>query len=320
MKPDNETVREWGGKRYHSLNYFLRGKFGHKVFKISLDAGFTCPNRDGTLSTGGCLFCSAAGAGDFAGNRGDSISQQFAEVTATMHKKWHDGKYIAYFQAFTNTYAPVSVLRELYYKALQQPGVVGLAIATRPDCLNTQVLDLLEEIKAQTYMWVELGLQTIHKKTADYMNLHYNCNDFQMALNNLRSRDIPVVAHIILGLPGESHVEMHQTGEWLAKRSIQGLKIHLLHLMNNSQLALEYKNRPFHFLTQNEYVDMVIDCLEILSPDVVIHRLTGDSPRDLLVGPAWSLNKWETLNYIDQRLLERNTWQGKYYNTRITAL
>ena len=313
MKQYKETEGEWGGKRYHSLNYFLRQKFGQKVFKIPLDGGFTCPNRDGTLSTGGCLFCNTAGAGDFAGNRASSISQQFSEVTEIMHKKWHDGKYIAYFQAFTNTYAPVSVLRELYYKALQQHGVVGLAIATRPDCLNTQVLDLLEELRAQTYMWVELGLQTIHKQTADYMNLQYNCNDFQLALNNLRNRDIPVVAHIILGLPGESHVEMYQTGEWLANRPIQGLKIHLLHLMKNTQLAFEYKNKPFHLLTKREYVDMVIDYLEILSPDVVIHRLTGDSPRDLLIGPEWSLNKWETLNYIDQRLHERDTWQGKYY-------
>ncbi|MDD3852101.1 MAG: TIGR01212 family radical SAM protein [Syntrophomonadaceae bacterium] len=320
MKSHYETRREWGDKRYHSLNFFLREKFGHKVFKIPLDAGFTCPNRDGTLSTRGCLFCSAAGAGDFAGNREDSISQQFTEVTETMHKKWSEGKYIAYFQAFTNTYAPISVLRELYYKALQQPGVIGLAIATRPDCLNTQVLDLLEEIKAQTYLWVELGLQTIHKKTSDRMNLHYNCDNFQVALNNLKNRDIPVVAHIILGLPGESHIEMQQTGEWLANQPIQGLKIHLLHLMKNTQLAYEYKNRPFHFLTQSEYADLVIDCLEILSPDVVIHRLTGDSPRALLIGPEWSLNKWETLNYIDQRLLERDTWQGKYFNTDISAL
>lgn len=313
-------MQEWGDKRYHSINFFLRKKFETKVFKIPLDAGFTCPNRDGTLSTRGCLFCSAAGAGDFAGNRGNNISQQFTEVAETMHNKWHEGKYIAYFQAFTNTYAEISVLRELYYEALQQPGVVGLAIATRPDCLNSHVLDLLEEIKAQTYLWVELGLQTIHKITAERMNLHYCCDDFQLALNNLRARDIPVVAHIILGLPGESHEQMHQTGEWLAKRPVQGIKIHLLHLMKNTQLAFDYKNRPFHYFTQSEYVDMVIDCLEILSPDVVIHRLTGDSPRALLIGPEWSLNKWETLNSIDRRLLERDTWQGKYYNTRITAL
>jgi radical SAM protein (TIGR01212 family) len=305
-------VPNWAGKRYHSLNHHLRQKFGQKVFKISLDAGFSCPNRDGSKSIGGCAFCSLRGSGDFAGDRQQNIEEQFEQVRSIMHRKWAQGKYIAYYQAFTNTYAPPEQLESLYTLALQQPGVVGLAIATRPDCLPLPVIELLDEINRKTYLWVELGLQTIHSSTARDMNMHYCFTDFQRALTELRARNIETCTHVILGLPGENVQDMRETGRIVAGLDIQGIKIHLLHLMQGTGLAYLYQDNPFSFLEPLEYVDLVIDLLEILPPRVVIHRLTGDSPRNLLIGPKWSLNKWEVLNLIDRRLEERNTWQGKY--------
>ncbi len=309
---NGQDIVQWGGKRYHTLNYHLREKFGQKVFKIPLDAGLNCPNRDGTLSIGGCDFCSLRGSGDFAGDRSKPIEEQFEQIKNIMHRKWAKGMYIAYYQAFSNTYAPVERLKYLYDLALQQPGVVGLAVATRPDCLPDVVLDLLEEINKKTCLWVELGLQTIHERTSRAMNLHYCYQDFADALNRLRARNIETCTHMILGLPGESIDDMRETGRRIADLDIQGLKIHLLHLMKGTPLAVKYEQHPFPFLKQGEYVDMVIDLLEILPARVVIHRLTGDSPRDLLIGPTWSMNKWEILNRIDQRLMERNTWQGKF--------
>ncbi|KUG03769.1 putative fe-s oxidoreductase [hydrocarbon metagenome] len=311
VRKDNE-IGQWGMKRYHSLNYHLREKFGQKVFKIPLDAGLTCPNRDGTLSTGGCDFCSLRGSGDFAGDRSKTVEEQFEQIKDIMHRKWAKGKYIAYYQAFTNTYAPVERLKYLYELALKQSGVVGLAVATRPDCLPDEVIDLLEEINQKTYLWVELGLQTIHERTSRAMNLQYCCQDFDDALNRLRARGIETCTHMILGLPGESIDDMKETGRRIAGMDIQGLKIHMLHLMKETPLEAKYEQHPFPFLEQSEYVDLVIDLLEILPARIVIHRLTGDSPRDLLIGPTWSLNKWEVLNQIDHRMIERNTWQGKY--------
>lgn len=310
---DNDYYCRWGGKRYHSLNYHLREKFGQKVFKIALDGGFTCPNRDGRLAIGGCAFCSPRGSGDFAGDRNKSIEEQFEQMKKVMHHKWREGKYIAYFQAFTNTYAPVERLKYLYQTALRQPGVVGIAIATRPDCLPDEVVDLLAIINQQTYLWVELGLQTIHGETARKMNMHYNYKDFLDALGRLRARNIETCAHVILGLPGETAGDMIETGREIAKLDIQGLKLHLLHLMKGTKLEEMYRNAPFPYLERDEYINILVDILEILPPEMVIHRLTGDSPRNLLLGPAWSLNKWEILNLIDARLLERDTWQGKKY-------
>ncbi|MGI6412159.1 MAG: TIGR01212 family radical SAM protein [Syntrophomonadaceae bacterium] len=305
----------WDGKRYHSLNYHLRKKFGQKVFKLPVDAGFTCPNRDGTLSRGGCLFCSPRGSGDFAGTRNQPIYRQLAELKKIMHKKWPEGKYIAYFQAFTNTYAPVGKLRELYETAINEPGVVGIAIATRPDCLPPEVLELLEEINERTYLWVEIGLQTVHSQTAKRLNLQYDFNSFLNALDNLQSRHIETCTHIILGLPGENRDDMLETALKVAALPIQGIKIHLLHLMKNTPLEAYYKNKPFPLLTREEYIGLVVDILEILPPEMVVHRLTGDSPRDLLIGPAWSLIKWEVLNGIDRSLIERDTWQGKKHQS-----
>ncbi|NPV26784.1 MAG: TIGR01212 family radical SAM protein [Firmicutes bacterium] len=303
----------WDGKRYHSLNYHLRHQFGEKVFKVPLDAGLTCPNRDGTVGTGGCVFCSARGAGDFAGDRSLDLITQFRTVRDRMHKKWPKAKYLAYFQAFTNTYAPVDTLRGMYELVLQEEGVVGLSIATRPDCLPTEVLDLLSELNERTYLWVELGLQTIHERTRREINIGSTYAGFLEAVERLAERHLRTCIHIILGLPGETEAEMLATGRAVANLPIQGVKIHLLHLMRGTHLARQYENRPFPFLDQDTYVKLVVDILEILPPAVVIHRLTGDSPRELILGPMWSLKKWEVLNAIDAELERRNTWQGRWW-------
>lgn len=302
----------WGDKRYNSLNYFLRNKFGEKVFKISLDAGFTCPNRDGRVSTGGCIFCSARGSGDFAGTK-DNLLEQFNEIRDIMNRKWKEGKYIAYFQAYTNTYAPVDELREKYYSILNLEDVVGIAIATRPDCLSDEVLDLLQEIGEKKYLWVELGLQTIHEDTARLINRGYSLEVYTDAVKRLKKRNIEVVTHAILGLPGESIADMKKTVEFIGNTGTQGIKLHLLHLMENTRMVKLYEEGRLKFLDMDEYVDLIVDCVEKLPEDMVIHRLTGDSPRNLLIGPMWSLKKWEVLNAIDGRFKERDTWQGKKY-------
>lgn len=303
----------WGDKRYHSLNYHLRRKFGAKVYKMSLDGGFSCPNRDGTLSTGGCIFCSMRGSGDFTAGRGTGIREQWQYNQDLLRKKWTAEKYIAYFQAFTNTYAPAEKLRRIYYEALAQPGVVGLAIATRPDCLPDDVLELLRELNEQTCLWVELGLQSIHKKTADILNLHYHYQTFLEALHKLQALRIETCAHIILGLPGEDREDMLQTAYTVGRLPLQGLKIHLLHLLKNTRLAQFYDREPFLLLKEEEYVKLAADILENVNPDIVIHRLTGDGPKDILIGPRWSLNKLKVLTDIDRELQQRDSWQGKYY-------
>lgn len=304
----------WGDKRYHSLNYHLRGQFGEKIGKITLDGGFTCPNRDGSLGRGGCLFCSPSGSGDFIAARNKPVAEQFDQGREVIQNKWAVNKYIAYLQSFTNTYAPIEKLREIYAAVLALPGVVGLSIATRPDCLPDEVLDLLAEINKHHYLLVELGLQTIHERSADFCNLKYNYRDFLIAVDNLKARQINVCTHIILGLPGEDHNDMMATAGAVADLPIQGIKIQLLHLLRNTPLAEVYERQPFPLLSQEEYVDLVTGIIEILPPSMVIHRLTGDGPRQMLLGPVWSKNKRAVLNAIDRELVKKNSWQGKLYN------
>ena len=308
-------TKKWGDKRYYNLNYFLRKKFGSKVYKISLDAGFSCPNRHRKISTGGCIFCSERGSGDFAGDRSYSINQQFEHIKTIMQRKWKEGKYIAYFQAYTNTYAPIDILREKYEEALNQQGVVALAIATRPDCLGEDVLDLLEEINNKTYLWVELGLQTVNDRTAKIINRGYDLEVFEKALKNLRDRNIDVVVHSIFGLPGEKQEDMLSTVKYLASKDIQGVKFHLLHLIKGTPLVKLYEQGQLEFLSQEEYVEIICKAIGILRDDIVIHRLTGDAPRNLLIGPQWSLKKWEILNSIDKMLDDRDIYQGLYFCT-----
>jgi len=301
----------WGDKRYYSLNYYLREKFKCKVYKISLDAGFSCPNRDGKINTGGCIFCSERGSGDYAGNSELSIHSQFENIKKIMAKKWKEGKYIAYFQAYTNTYAPLHVLRQKYEEAIKEEDVVALAIATRPDCLSEEILDLLEELNKKVYVWVELGLQTINESTALLINRGYLTGVFDSALKNLRERGIDVVCHVIFGLPGESHEDMLSTVKYLSKKDIQGIKFHLLHLMKNTPMVELYNKGGLKFMEQEEYVELICKAITILPPDIVVHRLTGDAPRSLLIGPLWSLKKWEILNSIDYLLKSKNLYQGR---------
>jgi len=298
-------------KRYHTFNEHLRERFGGKIFKVSLDAGFTCPNRDGTLGRDGCVYCSERGSGDFAGKQGLSLHDQFIEVTARMKKKWPYANYIAYFQAYTNTYAPVERLHEVYEAALAEENVVGLAISTRPDCLPENVLDYLEELNQRTYLWVELGLQSIHDRTMQWIERGHNYAQFLKGLEMLHSRGIRVCVHIILGLPGETKAEMMATAQAVAKMPLQGIKIHLLHILKGTPLAAIYQREPFELMTKDDYVSLVVDILEILPPEIVIQRLTGDGPPDTLLGPLWSRKKWEVLNAIDEELARRDTWQGK---------
>lgn len=300
----------WGDKRYHTWNYHLRSIFGQKIFKLPLDAGFTCPNRDGTVGDTGCIYCSSRGSGDFAGDVSFSLEKQYIQTKTMMHKKWPDAKYIAYFQAFTNTYADVNTLKKLYETALSFPNVVGISIATRPDCLPEDVLDLLTEINKKTYLWVELGLQTIHDHTARLIKRGHTYQDFIDGLNKLQDRKIRTCTHIIFGLPNETIVEMEQTAKTVSLLPVQGLKFHLLHVLKETPLATMFYDNPFPLMEFDSYISLVADTLEILPEEMIIHRLTGDGPRDLLIGPDWSMKKWEILNAIDFEMANRDSKQG----------
>ncbi len=301
----------WIDKRYHTLNYHYREQFKQKVFKVSLDAGHSCPNRDGKIGVGGCVFCSELGSGDYAGQPEQSLSKQFAIIRDRMHEKWPNALYVAYFQAYTNTYGPIEQLRANYYEVLEQKGVVGLSISTRPDCLPLEVLDLLSELNERTKLTVELGLQTIHDQTLAEINRGHNYQSFLDAVDELAQRKIEIVPHIILNLPGETREDMLATAYALAELPIQGIKIHMLHLLANTPLVAQYERGDFTFMSRNQYVELVADILEILPPELVIHRLTGDGPLKLLIEPRWTLKKWEVLNAIDDELTRRDSWQGQ---------
>ncbi len=313
VKGETEWPSFFGDKRYHTFNRHLRHIFGEKVFKVPLDAGFTCPNRDGTVGYGGCIYCSPRGSGDFAGNKTLPIHEQFAAVRNMMVKKWPRAKYLAYFQAYSNTYAPLARLREVYEEALREPGVVGLSLATRPDCLPPDVLAYLRGLNQHTYLWVELGLQTIHERTLALIRRGHDYPTFLRGVQALYEGGIRVCVHIILGLPGEERADMLATARAVAGLPVQGIKLHLLHVLRGTTMANLYNKKSFPLLTKEQYVSLVADILEILPPEMVIHRLTGDGPPDDLIGPLWSRKKWEALNAIDRELTCRDSWQGKYH-------
>lgn len=304
---------KWNDKPYHSLDYMLRERFGEKIYKVSLNGGMTCPNRDGKIGNRGCIFCSAGGSGDFAGDAENTISEQIEAQKKLLVRKRPAGKYIAYFQAYTNTYAPPEYLRSIFTEALNHPDIVGLSIGTRPDCLEENVLNLLSELNEQKPVWVELGLQTIHKKTAAYIRRGYPLECFEQAVKSLRARNIEVIVHTILGLPGESRLDILDTMEYLNHQDIQGIKLQLLHVLKNTDLADDFEKGLFQVYTMEEYLDLLISCLEHLSPDIVIHRITGDGPKDLLIAPTWSSKKRTVLNTLHQEFKTRNTWQGRLY-------
>lgn len=305
----------WLDKPYYSLNAYCRNVFHEKLYKIAIDAGMTCPNRDGRLGRRGCIFCSAGGSGDFAvKSAGRSVTEQLFQGLALFHGKQTGKRFIAYFQAYTNTYAPVPRLRALYTDALNAAEIAGISIATRPDCLPEDVLALLAELKAaypDKFIWIELGLQTIHPKTAGYIRRGYPLSCFTEAVDALTKTGIPVIVHVILGLPGETEKQIYETAGFLNRLPIFGVKLQLLHVLEGTDLAADYQNGVFRVLDMESYCDLVIGCLERLSPDIVIHRVTGDGPRDLLIAPKWSLDKRKVLNTIHHEMLLRNTWQGK---------
>ena len=303
-------------KRYHTLDYFYKTKFNSKVFKVSLNAGFSCPNLDGTLSNKGCIYCSNSGSGEFAGNVNDDLVTQFNNVKDMISHKWPNSKYIAYFQAHTNTYAPVTTLKEKYESVLNLNNVIGLSIATRPDAISDDCLDYLEELNKRTFLTVELGLQTIHEKTSILINRCHTLECFKNCVNKLRKRNINVVAHIINGLPYETKEMMIGTVKYLNNLDIQGVKIHMLHIIKGTNLEKLYKETNFHVLTKDEYVDIVCDQLEYLREEIVINRITGDPKIDDLIEPFWLVKKFDVLNSIDKEMVRRNSYQGiKSYST-----
>lgn len=301
------------GKRYYSLNEYCKQTFGDKVYRLSLNGGMTCPNRDGLLGFGGCAFCSEGGSGDFATDYKISIAAQMEDAKTRIKQKTNCNKFIAYFQAYTNTYAPISHLRRIFTEAITEQEVVALSIGTRSDCLSDEILDLLEELSHIKPIWVELGLQTIHNQTLASMNTHTTVEQFDDAVARLHARGVSVITHVILGLPGETHSMMLETISHLATLPIAGIKLQLLHVLKDTKLASIYEKTPFPIFELEEYCNFVIDCLELLPPNMVIHRLTGDGPRKLLIAPLWSTDKKRVLNTINKRMMERNTWQGKLY-------
>ncbi len=312
----------WGEKRYHSLDYELKKVYGSKLYKLSLNGGMSCPNRDGTLGTRGCIFCSEGGSGDFAASFCSSAAKQLEEAKVHVLNKLSgksDLRFIAYFQAYTNTYAPVSYLRQIFMEVMEQPEVAILSIATRPDCLGPEVLDLLAELNRIKPVWVELGLQTMHEKSAEFIRRGFSLNVFEGAVDRLHELGITTIVHTILGLPKETKHDMLKTMEYIGKQPVQGIKLQLLHVLRGTDLGMLYEEGQFtEVLSFEAYIDLVISCLELLPEELVIHRITGDGPKKLLLAPLWSADKKRVLNRIHSEMKARDTWQGKMHDKQIS--
>lgn len=300
----------WGEKRFYSLDYFYRQKFGSKVARVTIDGGFTCPNRDGTVSSGGCIFCGTSGAGEFCADKALPILQQINIQKTVLQNKWKELKIIPYFQSFTNTYAAVDVLRKKYEEALTAEECVGLSIATRADCLGNDVLDLLEELNSRTFLQVELGLQTVNDKTAQVINRGYSLDVFTQSVQALQSRGIEIVAHLIVGLPGEDRTDYLNAVRYISNMKINGVKIQVLYLLQDAPLMQWHTEGKIKFMERFEYIDTIAAMLSYLSPQVVVHRLTGDPPWRSLIEPKWTTDKKQILNQINQYLKEKNIYQG----------
>lgn len=312
----------WHGKPYYSLDAYLKNTYGEKLYKIALDAGFTCPNRDGTLGTGGCIFCSTGGSGDYAvktGEQADVKDQLAAGISLFGHKRIGQ-RFIAYFQAYTNTYGPLSRLRALYTEALSEPAVAGISIATRPDCISDDIVTMLVNIVREfpdKFVWVELGLQTIHEETADFIRRCYPLSAYDKCVMLLQKAHIPIITHVILGLPGETKEHVLSTIDYLNRSGTWGIKLQLLHVLQNTDLAKFYEQGDYLPLSQDAYTDLVIDCLEHLAPNIVVHRLTGDGPKDSLLAPLWSLDKRGVLNTLHHTMKIRASYQGRLHTERL---
>lgn len=301
-------------KRYHTWNYALRQQFGEKIFKVPIDGGFDCPNRDGTVAKGGCTFCSVSGSGDMIVAPSDPLPLQFQKEIQLMHQKWPTvDQYIVYFQNFTNTHAPVDVIRHRFEQVVNEKGVVGLSIGTRPDCLPDEVVNYLAELNERFYLWVELGLQTTFEETSAAINRVHDYQTYLDGVAKLRKHGIRVCTHLINGLPGETPAMMRENVRRTIQDSdIQGIKLHLLHLMTNTKMMRDYNEGRLQLMSKEAYVSVICDQLEMIPPEIVIHRLTGDAPFETIIGPMWSLKKWEVLNAIDAEMKRRNSYQGKY--------
>lgn len=304
----------WNDKPYHSLDYYLKDTFSEKIYKLALNGGMTCPNRDGTLGRRGCIFCSEGGSGDFAIPAQIPVHEQIALAKEKVSKKIVNGRYIAYFQAFTNTYAPVDYLEALFTEAIDHPDIAALSVGTRPDCLPPEVIKLLGQLNSVKPVWIELGLQTIHEETAHYIRRGYPLSVFETAVHQLNKAGLNIIPHVILGLPGETRDMMLDTVRYLGNSGIHGIKLQLLHILKGTDLAEYYTKSPFPVMALEEYLDLVIDCLALLPPEIVIHRISGDGPKALLIAPLWSANKRLVLNSMTKRLKERGICQGDRFN------
>ena len=306
-------MTSWNGKPYHSLDYMLRQMFGEKIYKVTLNGGMTCPNRDGKIGERGCIFCSAGGSGDFAASASLSITEQIRQQIQMLSAKRPIHKYIAYFQAYTNTYAPVEYLERIFTEAIQNPDICAISIGTRPDCLEEPAIRLLSRLNQIKPVWVELGLQTIHEHTARYIRRGYPLSCFDQAMQSLHQAGLDVIVHTILGLPGETSRDVLDTMKYLNACQIQGIKLQLLHVLSGTDLAADYQAGKFSVLDREEYIDLVIRCLEHLDPSIVIHRVTGDGPKDLLIAPLWASRKREVLNLLHHQMKEQGSYQGKAF-------
>lgn len=304
----------WGEKRYYSLDYYLKHTYGEKLYKLSLNGGMSCPNRDGTLGTRGCIFCSRGGSGDFASDASLTVTEQIEQGKALVNRKYTGSSYIAYFQAYTNTYASCEYLRALFTEAVRHPEIKILSIATRPDCLNKEIIELLSELNQIKPVWIELGLQTIHDSTARFIRRGYKLPVFEKAVADLRQAGIEVIVHTILGLPGEDTSMILDTIDYLNHRDIQGIKLQLLHILKDTDLADYYEAHPFWIPSMEEYFELLGKCICRIRPDIVIHRLTGDGPKQILIAPLWSTNKRQVLNNMQSYFKTHDIWQGKELN------
>ena len=306
-------MKKWLDKNYYSLDCWLKQTFHEKVYRISLNGGMTCPNRDGNLDTRGCIFCSRGGSGDFAGNAALSVHEQLLEGRSRLSQKTNCRRFIAYFQAYTNTYAPVSYLEQIFTEAIREPDVAVLSIASRPDCISPEILELLVSLNRIKPVWIELGLQTIHQRTARFIRRGFSLECYEACAKQLEQAGLTVISHVILGLPGETREDMLATVDYLGHSGIQGIKLQLLHVLKDTDLAVLYEKDPFPLFSLEEYCSLIVDCIERLPENMVIHRITGDGPRKLLIAPLWSTDKKRVLNRIQQMFRERNTWQGRLF-------
>lgn len=313
MKKQNPFDYSDDNKRYHTWNYYLKKQYQEKVFKVALNANFSCPNRDGTCGIGGCTFCTALGSGDCAGDADDDLMTQYQKGLQLMHNKWPNGKGMAYFQAYTNTYAPLSVLKQIFTPFIEAEDVKALCIATRADCLEDDKIAWLQTCSEKKDIWIELGLQSIHDTTARMVNRGHNYADFLDCIQRLNGSNLKICVHLINGLPYESDAMMLESARALSTLPIHAVKLHMLHLMKGTKMAAQYEREAFPLLTKEQYIDIVIQQLEVFPPRLVIQRLTGDGVQQNLLAPQWTCKKVVVLNDIDKEMVKRNTWQGKYY-------